>query len=195
MGTPRTSLSVISFLVQKIKDSSWRDVFKGITNFFFLKNLFDCCFALIVYLRKKAIFTVFKFKAEGRNWKPLVLLLGFSVLWRHHILLFSTIKVKKSLENIVVLMGMYHLGTPAYCCKDFWSGIRGQSLSSAFKQKEVNYFKRPGRVLNRVIKRRKCTWHWGWVWHCQIAHAVFIVIHHFLQLLSKAQGKKKNLSE
>lgn len=31
--TPHTSLAITFFLVQKIKDSGWHDIFKGIINF------------------------------------------------------------------------------------------------------------------------------------------------------------------
>lgn len=120
-------------------------------------NLFDCCITLIVHLSTKIFHCFLIQEVEGRNYNHLVLLQGFSVLWRYHILLYNTIKVKKKFGKHCDSHG--YVGTPVYCCKNFWSGIKGQSLSSAFKQKELNYLKRTEQDLNWVIKRGKCTWH------------------------------------
>lgn len=204
---------IFSFLFKKSRIMAGMTSLRALLTFSFFLNLFDCCTTLIVHLRDVffcwlGFFLLLMFfvclfvfwlvvfliqEVEEKNWKLLVLFLGFSVLWRYQILLYNTIKVK--IKKFGKLMGMYYVYTPMYCCKNFWSGTRGQYLSSAFKQKLVNYLKRTEQVLNWVIKRGKSTWHECWVWHCQIAHAAFIFIHHFFQLLSKTQGKKKKLSE
>lgn len=79
--TLHISLCVKFFLlIQNIKDSGWHDIFKGIINFFWVSFWLLYCFDS-TSKEKIASLSLIQ-EVEGRNWKPLDLLLGFSALWR-----------------------------------------------------------------------------------------------------------------